>query len=281
MPDREKSDLPLDHPEIKDLFWELLTNLVAESDRGAVLIGASHVDRHLGRLFEEIAPSELGKKSRKALLEYPGPLSTFSARVEVAYATRIIGRRLYDSLHALRRVRNDVAHQPSSFNLREQADRIRLMYGLGPTMPVAVNRLALDIMMRTKISPLVNVKHPREDRPYFNSLSEVIDYISENPDMIEKLDAQRPRYELAIGIGFICALLVWHREETLRVVGTDGILAFVDGKSEGTGLFIDFEAQVHKSRYPEEGEPAEAEEAPGNGDSREILESLSEEAVSE
>ncbi len=133
---------------------------------------------------------------------------------------------LYDSLQALRRIRNEVAHHPISFSLREQANRVHQMYAIGPGMPVEVNRRALDIMMHIKMNHVVQtVRHPTEDRPYFSTTQEAMEYLSEKPEIVDKLDEQFPRYELAIGIVFVCAFLVWHREAALRVVGAEGSLA--------------------------------------------------------
>lgn len=230
-------DLLLSHPEIRDLFRELLMILPSESDRGAVLVGSAFIERHLRSFFDAIVPSALGKKKRESLLDNTsGPLGTFSARVEVAYATRLISRALYDALHVFRRIRNEVAHHPKSFNLRKQAARVRQMYLLGPDVPVAVNRMALEVMTYIKVgNALDSVKHPEEDRPYFNTSQEVMEFISEDPEIIEILDEQLPRYELAVGIVLICALLTSHREAALRIVGPDGSLNMLDRDSEHQG----------------------------------------------
>lgn len=218
----------LGHPEIQGLFHDLLSNVIEESDRGAVLVGASYVEQHLGKLFEAVVPSDLGKKKRESLLNYPGPLSTFSARTEVAYATRLIGRSLYDALHALRDVRNEVAHEPTSFKLRDQKERILKMYALGPGMPVGINRAAIDLLMRSKVGHALELKSPiEEDQPLFKSPEEVVEYISQSPDIIEMLDEQLARYEFGVGLLVICALLVWHRDAACSVVGKSGTIALL------------------------------------------------------
>lgn len=223
------------HPEIEALFHDLLSNVVEESDRGAVLVGASYVDQHLGKLFEAILPSDLSKNKRTSLLKYPGPLSTFAARVEVAYATRLIERGLYDALHALRDIRNEIAHQPTSFKLRDHKGRVREMYALGPGMPVGINRMAIDLLMRSKVGRALELKHSlEEDQPLFKSPEEVIERIRESPDMIAVLEEQLARYELAIGILIICALLVWNRDDACSVVGQSGTLALLMRQKPGS-----------------------------------------------
>ncbi|MBL1176840.1 hypothetical protein [Pantanalinema sp. GBBB05] len=212
---------PLDHPEIRTLFDNLLINLVAESDRGAVLIGTSYVDEHLRKLFEMIIPCDMSKDKRKALLDYPGPLSTLAAKTEVAFATRLIDRTVYDSLHALRRIRNDLAHSSDPFNLRTQEDRIRKIYVLGDGVPTFINRTAIEILVRSKVEVLLEIKHPEEQKTYFNTPQEVLEYISKQPNLIGLLEEQRPKYELVIGIALLCALIVSHREDAVALVGSD------------------------------------------------------------
>ena len=80
----------LDHPEIEQLFASIFSDLVSESDRGAVLIGTSHVDFHLRRLFETVAPKSMSRRKLLRILEYPGPLSSLSAKANIAYLTRLI-----------------------------------------------------------------------------------------------------------------------------------------------------------------------------------------------
>lgn len=107
----------LAHPEIKELFSSVFSTLVEESDRGAVLVGAEHVARHLKRLFEAVAPQAISQRRLKETLGFPGALSSFSAKTEVAYLTRLISKDLYDAINHLRGLRNDLAHSPDSFRL--------------------------------------------------------------------------------------------------------------------------------------------------------------------
>src|SRR5687768_8049155 len=116
---------PFAHPEAQKRFSELLVGLTNESDRGAVLVGMVHVDELLEQLFLATFPLTLSKKARERLLNYPGPLSSFAAKIDVAYALRLIPRPTHDSLHALRRLRNEVAHSSESFQLRGHEERYR------------------------------------------------------------------------------------------------------------------------------------------------------------
>jgi hypothetical protein len=229
--------LLLDHPEIRALFENLSTNLVAESDRGAVLVGTSYVDEHLRGLFEMVIPHEMTKKERKALLDYPGPLSSLAAKTEVAFATRLINRTIYDSLHALRRIRNEIAHASDPFNLRTQEEQIRKMYVLGDGVPAFISRTAIEMLLHIKVEALLGVHDPNEQKPYFSTPREVIEYISEQPEMMSLLEEQLPKYELVIGIAILCALIVSHREEAEALVGSDLTLSRLHTKFCRDGIF--------------------------------------------
>jgi hypothetical protein len=89
---------PFEHPEIVKLFGVLLTNIVRESGRRALLIATAHVDEHLTDLIEVVLPYDYSKKQKDKLFNYPGPLSSLAAKIEIAYAFRLINRDLYSNL---------------------------------------------------------------------------------------------------------------------------------------------------------------------------------------
>jgi len=85
-----------------------MKQLMEESDRGAALVGLAYLDELLKRLCEA---KMLGDNAvRKRLLKYPGPLSTASARTDVAYILGWIGPETYRDFVTLRGIRNKFAH---------------------------------------------------------------------------------------------------------------------------------------------------------------------------
>lgn len=219
----------LDHPEIKDLFKSVFSTLVVESDRGAVLIATAHVDLHLRALFETIAPSHMNRTKLKRILDYPGPLSSLSAKADIAYVTRLISEDVHKAIHQLRRVRNDVAHSPESFRLSDHNQRLKNMYELGPGVPSAVNRWACELILHFAVNNVLNVNDPTsvEPKPIFTAPQEVLDYLATKPEIMATLDERRPRYELALGVALICALIVNNRYKAKKVVGNDNVLALL------------------------------------------------------
>jgi len=84
-----------------------IKNLMAESDRGAALVGLAYLDALLGRLFEA---KMLKGTSANRLLNYPGAFSTASARTDAAYSLGWISVETYRDLVTLRKIRNRFAH---------------------------------------------------------------------------------------------------------------------------------------------------------------------------
>ncbi len=222
----------LNHPEIQDLFTKLTETLLQESDRGAVLVGASIVDEQLRNLFEEIVPSEMSRKERKSLLDYPGPISSLADKIEIAYATRLISRTIYNSLHALRRIRNSVAHAPQSFQLSAQREGIQQIYSLGDGVPAYISRSAMLIMMRSKIEQYMELHGPHGEIPYFNTSQEVFEYLTNDSEILSLLKEQLPKYELVLGIMLLCGLIISCREATAKLVGSNSTLSNIYNASQ-------------------------------------------------
>jgi hypothetical protein len=222
---------PLEHPEIRALFKELFGTLLNESDRGALLVGVEHVNNHLEELLEAVLPAGLGKKRRRELLSYPGPFSGFSTRIEAAYAFRLIPRRVYDALHALRKVRNAVAHSPDAFTLAGNEDQVHRIYDLGPDLPGGVQRLALEMMLEHKASIVLETvkslhdEDPDSEAPIFKSTDDVVQFFRDQPDVQQALKRQVPLWELVIGISLLCSSIVYQRDRLRAALGPDELLS--------------------------------------------------------
>lgn len=96
--------------------------LEKESDRGLVLIIASELDERLKKLhINRISGNTSGnRKLANALVLSPfAPVFTFAARMKVAYAYGLIDKDIFESLEALRVLRNYAAHSTGTFSLRK------------------------------------------------------------------------------------------------------------------------------------------------------------------
>lgn len=112
-----------------------------ESDRGGILLGCSIVERYLTELIETILPED-NKKYKNKILNYPGPLSTFSGKIELAYAFRIIDKNIYSALNSLRKIRNEAAHSNNDFTFSIIETRLEELYTLKEGNPELIHNIA-------------------------------------------------------------------------------------------------------------------------------------------
>ena len=190
---------PLSHPEAQRLYKELLSSLAEESDRGALLVGLAHVDNCLESLLRAVFPADLSGKQRKQLLAYPGPLSALASRVNVAYALRLIPRSVYEATNILRAIRNDVAHRPEAFSLKENQERITTAYeALGPTLRGGLRQVTLEIFVEYKISVILDAAKGADVG--IETREAALAFIRDHEDLIANFEGQVLHWESAIGI---------------------------------------------------------------------------------
>lgn len=103
--------------------YELFQHIADESPRGMVLIIAAELDRMLLVAIKELLHEGAGLKELDR--DNQGPISTFSARINLAQALGIIGVTEHRDLHLIRKVRNDFAHSVSA-TLDDQSIRGRI-----------------------------------------------------------------------------------------------------------------------------------------------------------
>lgn len=105
----------------------VIEELRSQSDRGVAIVGGAWVEEGLlGMLHAAFQPDAMGWK--RATGNY-GPLSTFSAKIDMAYLLRLVSSQILGDLNAIRSVRNafahDVAHKKTQEQLGFQADDIK------------------------------------------------------------------------------------------------------------------------------------------------------------
>lgn len=89
---------------------DFINEMKEENDRAVVIVGAANIDTLLRRLIERsLLPPVNGKKDE--LLNGDSPLSTFSSKINLCYRLALIDKELCQTLHILRKIRNDFAHQ--------------------------------------------------------------------------------------------------------------------------------------------------------------------------
>ncbi len=101
---------------------QIIRELDAESDRGCILVAASALDDFLEELLKIAlaADQHSVKHAVIPLFEGMGPLSTFSAKIKLAYALGLISKTDFTDLEKIRRIRNIASHKYSAMNFESQ-----------------------------------------------------------------------------------------------------------------------------------------------------------------
>ncbi|WP_459950065.1 MltR family transcriptional regulator [Denitratisoma sp. agr-D3] len=99
-----------------DRYESLFNEMHSESDRGCILVGASVMDDLLLALIRKFLSrdSHVKKHAVEPLFVGMGPLSTFSARIRIAYCLGLIEKWEFEDLQRIRKIRNMAAHEYSS-----------------------------------------------------------------------------------------------------------------------------------------------------------------------
>lgn len=217
---KDTDDHFLSHPELKPYFNDIVPSLISESDRGAVLLGVSYIDEQLNVLFKNLVPSTVSNKRKKEIFNYTGPFGGIASKLDVALVCRILSPGIIDAIHGLRKIRNDLAHNTSTFELKEYQEQFYRVFSLlGPGVDLGINRIALEAIMSNILSKLMDMPHPiDEGKPVFEGREEAIEYLSNNGEVLKVLDEQRPRWEFAIGVGVICGMILLYRDKILSAV---------------------------------------------------------------
>lgn len=96
-----------------------------ESPRGVVLIGTAILEEKLRELM--IAAMAPNPSSSDTLFD--GPNSAFgslSSKIDGAYRMGLISNTFCRDLHVIRRIRNEVAHEPQSFRFEDPSPKNRI-----------------------------------------------------------------------------------------------------------------------------------------------------------
>lgn len=106
-------------------FKEFAEEFRRESDRAAVILGAAKLDSLLYLLLTKTLLPNVGEQDE--LFEGEAPLSSFNAKINLAYRLGLIDTQLSRALHLIRKIRNSFAHEISgcSLNSGAQRDRVR------------------------------------------------------------------------------------------------------------------------------------------------------------
>jgi hypothetical protein len=102
------------------------------SSRATVVMFGSFVETSLERLLASVMRENLNSRDRKQLFEYEGAVGTFSSKIVMAYALKLIGRISRADLDIIRFLRNEFAHSRIPFDfdtpeVRAVCDKIKIV----------------------------------------------------------------------------------------------------------------------------------------------------------
>lgn len=102
-----------------------VSGLLNEGDRATVILVAAKLDLVLYQILQKHLIPVPGSKDE--LLDNEGPLSTFSAKINMTYRLGLIDNSFSHSLHLIRKIRNSFAHEVEGCTLDSGAhqDRVR------------------------------------------------------------------------------------------------------------------------------------------------------------
>jgi hypothetical protein len=184
-----------------ELSVDFLIKITNESERGAVLVGGNEIDEYLEKLIIEILPNK-NKSYKSRLLNYPGPLSSFSGKIELLYAFRVIDRRFYESLNTFRKIRNDAAHSSNLFSIQSIKEKLNSIYDFEEGFSDVAHKMAFDFLIRHKKYNLKTSLENSElkDVDYEELWNERVPNPEDNLTIMEHLTT----WKFAIGLVFIC-----------------------------------------------------------------------------
>jgi DNA-binding MltR family transcriptional regulator len=99
-----------DHPILTPDFAALIQEMKLQTDTATAVVLASRVEDWLGAAILTKMRDDLSAKLRERLFRGYGPLSTFSAKIDFAYAFSIVETDIYNDLRAIKDIRNKFAH---------------------------------------------------------------------------------------------------------------------------------------------------------------------------
>lgn len=200
-----------DYPEITELYGHLLTKLLDESGRGAILIATAHVEEFLTKLLEEAFPKDMSSKQKHRLLAYPGHLSSLSSKIELAYAFRLISKNLYNSLNSFRVIRNNAAHGSEKFKLDDLNEKMKKVFELGENVPYFIKKFSTEMLLEAKMLEVKRI-FDEWDAPEEKRKEKLVELFNKS-ETIAMLEEQLPFWELIHGICIICWMITHEKKK--------------------------------------------------------------------
>lgn len=211
-----------EHQDSQEFLDRAYTLLMAEADRGCVLLGVSMLDEELTKMFKSRLSEGTSKSRIKEIFDGKGAFGTLSAKLDIAYVCQILPQDLVSCIHRLRKLRNDLAHQASPFTIQGNLETIFEIFDkVNGNLAAGMAHMSGELIYQTFLQRIMDASHPLdEEKKLFESQEEAISYLNQNDEIQTKLVEQRIKAMFAIGICCLGALIIFHREKNLSVIET-------------------------------------------------------------
>lgn len=202
------------HPDSQAIIDKYYSLLMSEADRGAILLGVSIIDEQLTELFKRIAPIGISKTLSDKLFDSRGPFGELSSKLDIAYVCNLIPQNIFDTIHKLRKLRNNLAHRTSPFSLTENLDRIYDVFAtLDKTAPSCFLSISEEAVYDNYVNKMMELDlQINSNVQLFSSREEVVDFLLNKPHLLDKLMEKRVKALFAVGVSTLAALIIFHRE---------------------------------------------------------------------
>lgn len=113
-----------------DADKEIIEEIQRESDRGAIIVGVSLLEVRLEELLRTRMSAAALEVVGKNVFSGSGPLSSFSAKIDLGFLLQLYPYETYRLLDKVRRIRNTAAHKWGVVNfldpqIRDQCESLR------------------------------------------------------------------------------------------------------------------------------------------------------------
>jgi DNA-binding MltR family transcriptional regulator len=165
-----------------------------QTDRGLAIVAVSLLEQMLEIvLTQRMMP--LSKKRYAAIFGTMAPLSSFSAKIEMALALGVISENFYYQLHALREVRNRFAHRIEALTF-DHPEIQKAMHVAHSRLPVRMSDPKSDFLLRFSVAGLMLIFSARHDiriKPLSEThASEFDGIISAAKELLSKAASRKP-----------------------------------------------------------------------------------------
>ena len=145
------------------------------SDRAAAIVAGAFLDEILQELLREFLVED--SKSDKNIFEGTGPLSTFSAKIEMVFRLGLLSKWEHQSIHTVRAIRNEFAHVLDGVSFDTQSVKARCKNIEVPASMVAPDLVPLSQSGEVPPLPTIVKADANEPRAIFQETVITLMYV--------------------------------------------------------------------------------------------------------